>query len=176
MEHILEWEEFKNLDLTKINEQIDLVVEAIEETDLDKPYGVFLSGGSIGGSNGYMDRQGRKLVKTFDDETESKEYAKRLNGSLSKGEKSYYKMKYASTKLDKSKLIEKNNESEELNEKVDKVTIKGDSEEASIGFNGKAIVKFTNYSDFLVRGSDQVVISKEDFKKFRELLNNIKID
>lgn len=105
MDHLLEWDEFSDLTPEKLTEKINNLSEAIEEEDLEKPFGVFLAGGSLGSRDHcYVDRKNRKLIKTFDDEAEAKEYAQRNNKQLTPGEKGYYKMKYSAAKIEKSAL------------------------------------------------------------------------
>jgi len=58
-------------------------------------YGVFETGGSIGShkEDDFYGRSGSKigkLVKVFDNDTDAKEYAKRMRKSLSPGERKYY--------------------------------------------------------------------------------------
>tara|TARA_Y100000310_G_C20636214_1_gene791284 strand:+ start:752 stop:1036 length:285 start_codon:yes stop_codon:yes gene_type:complete len=77
-----------------------------DKVDIEKPYGVFLRGGSIGsGRKSWIDRKtGAKLVATFDDEGNAKRIAKTRQRRLSPGEKKYYKMKYTAIKMSRVKL------------------------------------------------------------------------
>lgn len=69
-----------------------------DELDLDLPYWVIATGGSIGDQGRGTTYIGGgirgQIYKTFDDVDEAKDYAKRMRSYLSKGEKSYYKMGY----------------------------------------------------------------------------------
>lgn len=70
-------------------------------------YCVVMAGGSIGERNGVFDRAMNKLVATFDmrdAEGKAREYAKRMNATLSPGEKKYYKIKYTAKKYDATKF------------------------------------------------------------------------
>jgi hypothetical protein len=59
-----------------------------EDTESSPKFGVYLSGGSIGG------KKSTEPVKTFNNKADAAECAKRMNGQLSKGEKGHYQMKY----------------------------------------------------------------------------------
>ena len=74
------------------------------EKDLNKPFGVFFHDGSIGRKTGLLNLKGDKLYQSFDDKDEAKEYAKRARSRLSKGEKSYYNMKYYVMDMAKAKV------------------------------------------------------------------------
>ena len=83
-----------------IREEIQKLNEA-DKLDLNKAYGVFLRGGSIGSGKGqYIDiKTGAKLVYTYDSEAEAKNRAKRNNKRLSPGEKKYYRMRYTAVEM-----------------------------------------------------------------------------
>ena len=71
-------------------ESVDSIDEAV---DPNSEHAVYLKGGSIGGKKGeYHPKHGSVIKKGTKDECKS--YAKDSNSRLSKGEKSYYKMKY----------------------------------------------------------------------------------
>lgn len=71
-------------------------------------YCVVMSGGSIG-TKGIMNKQGRKLVETFETREEAAAYAKRRNSQLSPGEKTHYKIKFFIAPYKESDFITKMN-------------------------------------------------------------------
>ena len=73
--------------------------------DMSKPFAVTLKGGSIGEQRGERIR-GERVIETFDIKAEAQAYAKDMNKTLSKGEKSYYGMKYSAIPI--PKYISKN--------------------------------------------------------------------
>jgi len=82
-------------------------------------YCVVMSGGSIGEKNGLFDRAMNKLVKTFDGtdaEEKAKDYAKRMNATLSPGDKKYYRIKYTAKKYNEKQFtsIANNGESNKM--------------------------------------------------------------
>jgi hypothetical protein len=76
----------------------DLIKKMVNGGGVDQvKYVVVRSGGSIGESKGSFDRSNNKLIEIFDNENaeeEAKNFAKRMNSTLSPGEKKYYKIKY----------------------------------------------------------------------------------
>lgn len=74
-----------------------------DDWSIEHEYGVFRTGGSIGEKPGVVANLGGEvgiLVSTFNDEKDAKEYAKRMKGYLSPGERKYYGMSYKVKKLD----------------------------------------------------------------------------
>ena len=86
---------------SKLKEMVKEVLSEEDKLDLNKAYGVFLRGGSIGSGKGqYIDiKTGAKLLYTFDSSTDASVRAKRSNSRLSPGEKKYYRMKYTVAKM-----------------------------------------------------------------------------
>lgn len=84
-----------------IREEVRKVLKEADTIDKTKPYGVIATGGSIGSSrsDNYMSKYRGRLVATFDDANEAKEYAKRMKTYLTPGEKKYYMMSYKVVKL-----------------------------------------------------------------------------
>ena len=79
--------------------------KAKEELDLNKPWGVFLSGVSIGSIRGLRDRRYGKLIYTFDSEIAAKEKAKWMNKVLNfPREKINFKMKYIVKPIEKNMI------------------------------------------------------------------------
>lgn len=83
------------------NESVESMDEAINSEILDKSvgkHGIFLRGGSIGSRGDQLNPDFHfthgKLVAVHDDHDEAKDEVKRRNKGLSRGEKSYYKMRY----------------------------------------------------------------------------------
>lgn len=89
------------------NQRSSKVKEPLNKSDLKKPYGVFLEGGSIGrGRGAYIDRKtGAKLVATFDDEKDAKDRSRRSHSRLSPGEKKHHGMKYTAIKMSRAKIV-----------------------------------------------------------------------
>lgn len=87
-------------DYSKKYQKLQEIETPYDDIDINKPYGVVSYGGSIGShKKGYFNKKNGKLIATFDDEKEAKEKAKRMNSVLSKGEKSYYGMRYSAVKI-----------------------------------------------------------------------------
>jgi hypothetical protein len=85
--------------------------------DLNKEWGVFEKGGSIGQNQTNVVPGKGKLVSTFNTKPEADEYAKRRKKSLSPGEKGYYGMGYTVVKMSDS--IRKQLKESLLNEGAD---------------------------------------------------------
>ena len=71
----------------------------VSEAEDDKKWGVLLRGSDIG--------QNKKKAQPAGSKEEAKAKAKRMNALLSKGEKSYYKLKYVVVPMDEQKVSEK---------------------------------------------------------------------
>ena len=86
---------------SKLKEMVRDVLSEEDKLDLNKAYGVYLRGGSIGSGKGqYIDiKTGAKLLYTFDSSTDASVRVKRSNARLTPGEKKYYGMKYTVVKM-----------------------------------------------------------------------------
>ena len=69
--------------------------------DMKKSFAVTLKGGTIGEQGGEYIR-GERVIETFDTKEEAQIYSKGRNKTLTKGEKSYYKMKYSAVPIPKT--------------------------------------------------------------------------
>ena len=85
--------------MNKANQVLETINKAINEADnVDPtlPFAVLINKGplSIPQSGTYQYKGYKKIFKTFKTKQEADDYAKQMNASLSKGEKSYYKTNF----------------------------------------------------------------------------------